>query len=222
MESNDFIVTPYNGKIYLYGEKHGVKKTINEEFTIWNEHYESGMRHLFIETAYFTAEYLNLWMGDEEDVRLYEVYSDWEGTASHNPYILNFYKRIKKTCPETIFHGTDVGHQYFSTGLRYLNYLEKNGLSESENYKITKHVIDQGSQYYNSNNDIYRENKMVENFIRELHSVDHEHIMGIYGTAHTNLNKKDFTRSIPCMASQLNSIYDGQVFSVDLSKAYRK
>lgn len=42
--------------------------------------------------------------------------------------------------------------------------------------------------------------------------------MTIYGAAHTNLKKLDFTKSIPCMANKLNSVYRDQINIVDLSK----
>jgi len=71
----------YEGQIYLYGEFHGVEKIIEEELKIWQEFYRNGMRHLFLETSYFTAEYLNVWMQEDHDETLYEIYSDWVGTA---------------------------------------------------------------------------------------------------------------------------------------------
>ncbi len=218
-KNNENIEIAYTGQIYLYGEKHGIEKTISREFDIWQKHYSEGMRHLFIETSYFTAQYLNLWMNETTDTRLNEIYSDWEGTATHNDFVLEFYKKIKEYCPETIFHGTDIGHQFYSTGERYLKYLQSKDLTESEEYKITQNVIGQGIFYYDSNfDDVYRENKMVENFIRELSKVEDQDIMGIYGSAHTNINKLDYTRSIPCMANQLNMIFKGQIHSIDLTR----
>ncbi len=219
VNNNSIIQTSYGGTIYLYGEKHGKEKIINKEFKAWQMHYKNGMRHLFLETPYYTAQYLNLWMKENDDTKLNEIYSDWEGTAAHNINHYEFYKKIKELCPETIFHGTDIGHQYFSTGKRYLTYLEKNEIKETGEYLITKDTIKQGMYYYESDYDeIYRENKMVENFIRELSKINNENIMGIYGAAHTKINKLDYTRSIPCMANQLNSIFTDQIKSINLSK----
>ena len=38
-----------------------------------------------------------------------------------------FYKKIKKACPETIFYGTDVGHKYDTLGEQYLIISENTG-----------------------------------------------------------------------------------------------
>jgi len=219
--SNENIISQYNGTIYLYGEKHGDEKIINREYIIWKAYYNEGLRHLFVELPYYTAKYLNLWMTDKDDSKLNEIYTDWKGSAAYNINTLEFYKKIKASCPETIFHGTDIGHQYLSTGKRYLNYLENNCLINSKEYSITKKIIEQGEYYYCSNNknsEIYRENKMVENFIREINTINNENIMGIYGSAHTAIDKLDFSKSIPCMGNQLNSLYKGKVVSFDLSK----
>lgn len=113
-----------SGMIYLYGEQHGVAKIYNKEFELWYEYYhDKNMRHLFIEMPYYTAEFLNLWMQSDDDNIFEEIYMDWEGTATYNPYVKDFYKRIKDECPETVFHGTDEGHQYDSTGKRFLKNL---------------------------------------------------------------------------------------------------
>lgn len=56
-----------------------------EVFNIWKKFYnENNMRHLFIETPYFTAEYLNLWMKSDDDEIIMQIYDDMEGTAGHN------------------------------------------------------------------------------------------------------------------------------------------
>lgn len=119
------MVTQASGSIYLYGEAHGQAKIMDKEFDLWSEYYHNkGMRHLFVEMPYFTVEFLNLWMQSDNDDILQEIYEDWEGTASHNPYTKAFFQKIKSECPETIFHGTDVGHQYDTTGNRFLSYLQ--------------------------------------------------------------------------------------------------
>lgn len=211
------IVTQASGSIYLYGEAHGQAKIMDKEFDLWSEYYHNeGMRHLFVELPYFTAEYLNLWMQSDDDDILEAIYEDWEGTASHNPYIKAFYRKIKSECPETIFHGTDVGHQY-KTGSRYLSYLADNDLTESEAYILTVEAIQQGRFYYSKDDDVYRENKMTENFIREFEKLGSESIMGIYGAAHTGLDEMDHSQSVPCMANQLQERYGDNIYSEDLS-----
>ncbi len=105
------------GQIYLYGEIHGAEKIYDEEFSLWSDYYHSGgLRHLFVELPYYAAEFLNEWMQADDDKILDALYQDWEGTLGGNPYSKELYRQIKQDCPGTIFHGTDVGHQYDSTG----------------------------------------------------------------------------------------------------------
>lgn len=207
------------GQIYLYGEQHGVDKILDKELELWCEYYENkNMRHLFVELPYYTAAFLNLWMQSDTDDILEAIYNDWAGTASYNPSVKEFYKEIKSKCPETIFHGTDVGHQYDTTGKRYLEYLEENNLKDSEQYLLVKEAIEQGKYYYGKSDDVYRENKMAENFIREFNNISSERVMGIYGGAHTGLEALDYnTHSVPCMANQLKEAYGGIISSEDLS-----
>mgnify|MGYP000485435393 CR=1 FL=1 len=49
------------------------------------------------------------------------------GTAGGTEIVKNFLKQIKKTYPKTVFHGTDVGHTWHSTGPQYLKYLKSTG-----------------------------------------------------------------------------------------------
>lgn len=212
-----------SGHIYLYGEIHAEAKIMDKEFELWSDYYQNeGMRHLFIEHPYYTAEYLNLWMQADNDDILEAIYEDWEGTAAHTPLTKTFFKKIKRECPETIFHGTDVGHQYDSTGKRFLSYLEANDLTESEQYTLTTEAIQQSRTYYKTNDDVYRENKMTENFIRAFERLGSEDIMGIYGAAHTGLDKMDYeTQSVPCMANQLQEYYGDNLYSEDLSWVFR-
>lgn len=205
-------------KIYLYGEAHGVAKVLDKEFELWNDYYQNqGMRHLFVELPYYTAEYLNLWMQSDNDDILEEIFVDTQGTAGNTSEAKEFYQTIKRECPETIFHGTDVGHQYDTTGERFITYLTHNDMSNSEQFKLTQEAIQQGKYFYEHSDDFYRENKMVENFIREFEQLDNESIMGIYGSAHTGLDAKDFTGSIPCMANQLSKTYKDIIYSEDIS-----
>ena len=217
---SDIPVSPLqpSGQIYLYGEAHGVEKILDEEFELWYDYYHNkGMRHLFVELPYYTAEFLNIWMQAEDNGILDTIYSDWIGTASYNPKVKEFYEKIKSQCPETIFHGTDVGHQYDTTGGRFLNYLIKNDLDDSEQYLLAKETIEQGKYYYTHLDDVYRENMMVKNFIREFDKLNGESIMGIYGAAHTGLDAMDYSNSVPCMANQLKKYYGDNIHSEDLS-----
>lgn len=212
------VVTQTSGSVYLYGEAHGVVKIMDKEYELWSGYYHNqGMRHLFVELPYYTAEYLNLWMQSDNDDILNKLYDEWERTLGHNPYTKTFHKKIKSECPDTIFHGTDVGHQYDTTGSRFLSYLAANGLTGSEKYTLTKEAIQQGRKYYSKDDSVYRENKMAENFNRELEKLGSESVMGIYGSAHTGLDAMDNTNSIPCMAHQLQKHYGYNIYSEDLS-----
>jgi hypothetical protein len=219
MQGDDAGLSQASVRIYLYGEAHGIKRILDKEFELWHAYYhEQNMRHLFVEQSYYTAEFLNLWMKSDNDDILEEVFTDWKGTPSNNPDVKEFYSRIKDECPETVFHGTDVGHQFDSTGERYLRYLKDNNLQESEQYSLAMEAIEQGKYYYAHSDDKYRENKMTENFKREYESLNGESIMGIYGAAHTGLYAMAFgSRTVPCMANQLRRCYGKVISSEDLS-----
>lgn len=214
-KSKDYLT--YNGEIFLYGETHGNEKILKKEFEIWSEYYKKGMRNLFIELPYYTGEYLNIWMKEDNDEILNQLFTDSIGTAGNTPEAKVFYKKIKEFCPETIFYGTDVGHQYDTTGYRYLNYLEENNLKSSQKYTLTKEAINQGIEYYGPPQDhIYRENMMVKNFINRIKPLEDKDIMGIYGGAHTGLNGLISSGKVPNMANQLNSLIKGNITSIDL------
>lgn len=208
-----------SGEIYLYGELHSNEEIIKKEFELWKDYYHNGgLRHLFLESPYYTAEYLNLWMQAADDEILDEIYDDWEGSAAHNPYLKEFYQKIKEQCPETVFHGTDVGHQYETTGKRYLNYLRANQLENSRQYSLAQECIEQGKYYYENSDDAYRENKMAENFIRFFDALNGESVMGIYGGAHIGIESMDYsTQSVPSMANQLFDSYGDALHSEDLT-----
>lgn len=214
--------TTQTGQIYLYGEVHAQDAILEKELELWQQYYhEDGMRHLFVEQPYYTAELLNLWMQAEDDQILNQVYEAWDGTLSHSPNIKAFYLQIKETCPETIFHGTDVGHQYYTLGQKYLAYLEENGQKDSEQYQLAQQNIEQGETFYSKQDDVYRETCMAENFIAEYDRLTQEEgptdIMGIYGAAHTDPDSLDFTGQVPCMASQIQECYGENLHSTDLT-----
>ena len=205
---NDY--SPENGgTIHLYGEVHGIADFYNKEIEIWKEYYENGNRDLFVELPYYTAEFLNLWMKADDDEILNQIYNDIDGTASHTEDYLQFFKKIKEECPETVFHGTDVGHQYETTGVRYLDYLEAMGLKASEQYELASICIEQGKQYSGMEATApYREEMMVENFIAAYERIERKEIMGIYGSYHINLNDPDL------MAGQIKSKYGDVIESI--------
>lgn len=209
--------TPAQSQIYLYGESHSVERILNRELELWQGYYNNnGMRHLFIEYPYYTAEFLNLWMQASDDKILETVYADWAGTQGQTPQVKAFYQQIKEQCPETIFHGTDVGHQYRTTGQRFLSYLEESGQKDSEQFRMAQECIAQGKYYYENRDESYRENTMAENFVREFDALNGESIMGIYGSAHVGIDEMDFTDSVPSMANQLHESYGDALHSENL------
>lgn len=197
-----------NSRIFLYGEIHGVKQIYESELEIWQDYYiNQNMRHLFVEFGYGTTKLLNQWMQEDDDAILLQIYDNWEGTTGHNEYNLEFLKNIKRTCPETIFHGTDVGHQYETTDSIWLRQLEEKGLTETEEYTIGMENIQQAKDYYKTNKDAFRENCMAANFIREFNSLpENEKIMGIYGNAHVSA-QKDISGKVPSMTNQIRKNY---------------
>ncbi|OQC11324.1 MAG: hypothetical protein BWX74_00129 [Tenericutes bacterium ADurb.Bin087] len=197
--------------IYLYGEVHADKKINDKELALWDEFYHhKGMRHLFIEAAYFDAAIMNLWMQDEDDSRFEFLYEGWEGTLSYNKETRDFYFVFKERYPETIFHGTDVGHQHERAGAYYLDYLIENGMQDTEEYTLTLESIAQGEQFLQSADMKYRESKMVSNFIREFDALTDEKIMGIYGSAHLSKDFIAFFLGIEPMTIQLKKHYEPQ------------
>lgn len=186
---------------------------MDREIELWRDHYfNEDLRHFFIEHPYYTAEYLNVWMQSEDDIILDRIF----------PYVFrDFYLRIKDECPETVFHGIDIGRpEYSGHSNFYLAYLLRNHLEDSEQYRITLATIRQGQTYNSEIGDsaqAYRENMMAANFIREFDSLNGESAAGFFGALHTGLYAMDLTRIIPCLAGQLRERYGDAVFSEDLS-----
>lgn len=203
------------GKIYMYGELHGQKSIIEKELELWKQYYnEDGMRHLFIEWPYFIAELANLWMSGDNDVILEDIIiSDFDSKL-----LIDFIQEIKNSCPDTIFHGTDVGHLYSSVGIKYRYYLEDNNLENTEMYILNEEAIEQGRYFHSTRDDIYRESKMVENFIREFNKLNGQSIMGIYGATHVSFEDFELgSQIIVSMGYQLSDIYGEQLQTVNLS-----
>lgn len=201
-------------RVYLYGESHGNQAITKRELAEWQRFYnEEGLRHLFIENSYAAVAYLNQWMHEDNDDILLQLYADWDGTAAHAESTLKFFRTIKETCPETVFHGTDVGHQFASNGARYLADLEAQGLKDTEAYRLTEENNRQAMEYYEMGSDALRENYMVQNFIRELDSLPPDtKIMGIYGGAHVCYTM-DMSGTVSSMIIQLINHY-GRIFSI--------
>ena len=207
------------GQIYLYGEIHNCEIIYEKEFELWSEYYhERGLRHLFIEWPYFTAEFTNLWMQSDNDDILFWAFGEPE---AQDP-AWKFLKEIKAECPETVFHGTDVGDGYDTFGPRYLEYLESIGQKDSEQYRLAQENMEQGRLAYGDENGAYqedgkdwdwayREDKMAENFAREMDSLGQVDVMGIYGTAHVKPGLKDTTGKVPNMTTQLQEQYGERV-----------
>lgn len=196
-------------EIYLYGEQHGVPAILQSELEYWHGYYQTGMRHLFVELPWYTAEFLNQWMHSEDDRIFDQLYQEWEGTAMQGAAVRAFYQGIKTHCPETVFHGTDVGHQYYSTGERYLEQLKQQGLEGTEDWKLALQAVEQGKCFYETRDDAYREVCMADNFIREWERVN-DSVMGIYGSAHIIPTGQN-------MVSMLQNRMDARIVSEDLS-----
>lgn len=83
--------TLQSGQIFLYGEEHASKEILEKEFELWNTYYsDNGMRNLFVELPYYSAEFLNLWMQSDSDDILDQLYQDWDGTAMHSQDTIDF------------------------------------------------------------------------------------------------------------------------------------
>lgn len=209
------------GTIYMYGESHGIKEVIEKELALWQEHYANGARHLFIENSYFDAYQLNLWMKEQDDA-MFDVYFDTTvGTFAASPFSKAFFLQLKQTCPETVFHGFDVGHQYDSLGVAVLTYLENNGMQDSEEYRLVGESVEQGKMYYapKGPDDAYRENQMVENFLREVATLRGDDIMVITGSAHSDVDGiRDIPEKIPAMANQLVNTHGLDVISQNMDE----
>lgn len=205
-----------NTVISLYGEAHGFKRYYDIEFEAWSKYYDEGYRNLFVELPYYSAEFLNEWMKADSDELIDLFFEEIQGTQSGNESYYEFFHEIKERCPETIFYGTDVGHQYDTTGARYLEYLEENGLDDSEQYRLAKECIRQGIEFCNNDTEQngmteLRESYMVSNFIDAYTRCGGGRIMGIYGSYHTNLYNPDL------MVGKLRAQYGDIISSVKLS-----
>ncbi len=212
-----------NNQMYIYGEIHGADSILEAEYEFWQRYYNDGMRHLFVEFPYYTAQFLNIWMEEDNNEILDLIFSFTEGTSGNTDSSYNFFVKIKENCPETVFHGTDVGHQADSIGARYLRYLIDEDMYPSEEYDMTKKIIDQGYKYYGNEgkyDNPYREKMMAENFIEAYEKIQGENIMGIYGGAHVDPEDQSFYDDVPTMAKGLKDKYEENYHFIQLSDLY--
>lgn len=193
------------------------------------------MRDLFIELPCYMAEYLNLWMQSDHDDFLNVLFPVSENSDSNGQTspVLDFYHHIKTEYPETVFHGTDVGHEYDTTGESFLEYLASTGQADTELYRLTQECMEQGRIFYGDMQDIhdddwaYREDRMAENFIREMENTTGAGVMGIYGGAHTDITAMEYytgayyTGEVPSMAAQLQEKYGDALHIIDLTYGLR-
>jgi len=218
---NDSNKEKSKGKIFLYGETHGVERIFARLLEIWNEYYHNqNMQHLFIEFPYFTAEYFNIWMKSDNDDILDEFYNDWADAFENISLYTEFYRTIKSKFPETIFHGIDVGYAHWSTGERFLQYLKDNDMQGTERYLMTLEAIEQGKLNEQNNfNFEYRETKMTENFIREFDRLGDQNVMGIFGNDHAAFGNmgSEGHRDVQSMAKRLKKRYGRSVNTTDLT-----
>ena len=206
------------GQIYLYGELHCKEKIMERQLELWYNYYHNeNLRYLFLEHCYCATEFLNIWMrSDSDDIleMLYEI-----ALAPNFPYIKDFFRTIKKDCPETVFRSTTP--VYPPIGEKYLQYLEDNNQNGSDEYFFVQELMKKGKRLYKKYggewDDAYREENMVENFIREFEKLNGESVMGIYGAMHIKLEPVEYFGDVPCIGYQLKERYGEAVHFEDLS-----
>jgi len=209
------------GIIHLFGEVHAERQLLERQLEIWDNFYHNyGMRHLFMERCYATAQFLNMWMQADDDTILYELFDSWYGSAEHSPYVLAFLRNIKENFPETIFHGTDVAHQPHLTAERFLQYLRDNNLQDSPSYQTTLENIAQYHRFSEDFNETrsqrLRSYYKPQNFIREFDALDNQDIMAIHGSYHLTINDEGF-EGVPSMATTLLARYGDSLIIYNLA-----
>ena len=218
------VPTRAESQILLCGEDHTDAGCKEQELALWRARYAAGDRDLFLEMGAATAELLNRWMttGDESFWDL--VYRNWEGTLAQTELTEDFYRQLRADCPETVFHGIDLEHQYKTTGAFCLALLEKEGRQGSEAYRKALRSVEQAQRFYEgwdgdllSRDNAYREDTLAENFRAEYESLGRKRVMGIFGAAHTDPCGPDFyTGTTPSMGAQLKARYGGGILCRDL------
>lgn len=211
-------------QILLCGESHDDPLCKARELALWQARYARGDRDLFLELGEPTAILLNRWMTTGNESFWDLVYRNWAGTLSQTPETENFYRALRETCPETVFHGIDLEHQYQSTGSFCLALLRKEGKQDSAEYRKAKRAVEQAESFYSgwdetllSRDNAYRENVLAENFRSEYEALGRRRVMGIFGAAHADPYGMDYyTSSVPSMGRQLKNRYGGDVLCRDL------
>ena len=197
------------GKIFIYGETHGRQPILDKEFELWKAYYtEKHMRHLFVELSYPKAQLLNLWMSGDESVSLDDLI-----TTAYNPEaIKNYYRKIKEECPETVFHGFDIGKGYTLHGVNYRKYLEENNLEDTQEYALNEIALAQEKQYKGTHDASYREQMIVENFINAFNRLGDEDVMATIGYGHLLLEPLTLDGiTFDTMGKQLSDIYQERI-----------
>ena len=179
-------VGAFNGIAHFYGEVHGDPQLIAFQLARWGYYYENhGMRHLLMEFPFFSAAFLNVWMQADDDSILDAFFADIRGTAVDVPYMRDFFVAIKANYPETIFHGTDVGHQQ-GQAVRFLAHLRSEGLEGTEIYEQTLLNMAQGRAHQaEQGTHSSRVVAKFDNIVEVLNSLPDENVMGaFFGMAH--------------------------------------
>ena len=204
------------GEIFIYGEEHANAACLDKELALWQTCYGQGMRHLFIEMGAGSTLLLNRWMAAEDDAYWDMVYGACEGTLFHAEVVADFYHQIKETCPDTIFHGFDIEHQYATSGEKARQLLEDEGKTDTDVYREVERSIKQGTMYYrrgaDDKADVQRENALATNFCTAFDALGGVSVMAFCGGAHADPNGMDHqTGTVPSMAAQIAAHYGSKV-----------
>ena len=199
------------GEIFIYGEEHANAACLDKELTLWQTCYGQGMRHLFIEMGAGSTLLLNRWMAAEDDAYWDMVYGACEGTLFHAEVVADFYHQIKETCPDTVFHGFDIEHQYAASGEKARRLLEDEGKTDTDEYRTVDRSIKQGTMYYRRGADdaadVQREHIMAANFCDAFDALDGVSVVAFCGSAHADPNGMDHqTGTVPSMAAQIAAL----------------
>ena len=205
-----------HGEIFIYGEEHANASCLDKELALWQTFYGQGMRHLFIEMGAGSTLLLNRWMAAEDDAYWDMVYGACEGTLFHAEVVADFYHQIKETCPDTIFHGFDIEHQYATSGEKARQLLEDEGKTDTDGYRAVERSIKQGVMYYrrgaDDEADVQREYALANNFCTAFDALGGISVVAFCGGAHADPNGMDHqTGTVPSMAAQIAAHYGSKV-----------
>ena len=204
------------GEIFIYGEEHANAACLDKELALWQTCYSQGMRHLFIEMGAGSTLLLNRWMAAEDDAYWDMVYGACEGTLFHAEVVADFYHQIKETCPDTVFHGFDIEHQYATSGEKARQLLEDEGKTDTDVYRTVEQSIKQGVMYYrrgaDDEADVQREYALAANFCTAFDALGGVSVVAFCGGAHADPNGMDHqTGTVPSMAAQIAAHYGSKV-----------